>query len=132
MHRTDAAIKAEQPDAAIRELQDILDAEADMTEWYVDALTQGIQGAQAADQDPFPSGTARRGAADLSRTAQVYQVSRNAKLHVRGKLMQRKIGQLDPRLRLSVECVPRDPRGILPSDRRGAGRVAERPAQHED
>ncbi|WFC96169.1 hypothetical protein MBRA1_002825 [Malassezia brasiliensis] len=34
------AIKAEQPDAAIRELQDILDAETDMTEWGFKALKQ--------------------------------------------------------------------------------------------
>lgn len=49
-----AAIKATQPDEALRELQDILDAETDMTEWYGGALMQGVQGAQAADQDPFP------------------------------------------------------------------------------
>lgn len=76
------AIKGEKPDEAIRELQDILDAETDMTEWYVFSLTQGFQGAEAADQDQLSSRPPRRGAALLPRAAQVYQVCRDAQLYV--------------------------------------------------
>lgn len=79
---THTAIKGEKPDEAISELQDILDAETDMTEWHVASLTQGFQGVEAADQDQLSPRPPRRGAALLPRAAQVYQVCRDAQLYV--------------------------------------------------
>lgn len=74
-----SALKEDDPDGAIKAFRAIVDDQTEKGEWYVhspvpDLTVQGVQGAQANDQNELPvPPPPRRRAQDLPRASGVHQ-----------------------------------------------------------